>query len=94
VDVHLFPLLGGPFTGNSEFQLKRGSKMGHPSFWELFKRNLEGGPFPGALKVMKEGSGDGHLSSWGSGGQPGVGIFVLCLKGALGVERLTLWELC
>jgi hypothetical protein len=26
----------GPFTGNSECQLKRGSEMGHPSRWELF----------------------------------------------------------
>jgi hypothetical protein len=34
----------------------------------------------------------------GSVGQPGVGTstgdFVIRLKGALGVERLTLWELC
>jgi hypothetical protein len=36
VDGHLFPVLGGPFTGNSECQLKRGSEMGHPSLWELF----------------------------------------------------------
>jgi expansin (peptidoglycan-binding protein) len=36
VDVQLFPVLGGPFTGNSECQLKRGSEMGHPSIWELF----------------------------------------------------------
>jgi len=32
-----FPCVGGgPFTGNSECQLKRGSGMGHPSLWELF----------------------------------------------------------
>ena len=47
---------------------------------------------------MKEGSGDGQLSSGGSVGQPGVGTstgdFVIWLKGALGVEHLTLWELC
>jgi hypothetical protein len=34
----------------------------------------------------------------GSIGQPGEGTstedFVIWLKGALGVERLTLWELC
>jgi hypothetical protein len=36
VDGHLFPVLGGPFTGNSECQLKRGSEMGHPSLWELY----------------------------------------------------------
>jgi len=34
----------------------------------------------------------------GSTGQPGVGTstrdFVIWLKGTLGVERLTLWELC
>ena len=47
---------------------------------------------------MKEGSGDGQLSSGGSVGQPGVGTstgdFVIRLKGALEVEHLTLWELC
>jgi len=46
---------------------------------------------------MKEGSGDRHLFSRGSVGQPGVdtstGDFVIRLKGALGVEPLTLWEL-
>ena len=32
-----FPCVGrGPFTGNSECQLKRGSETGHPSVWELF----------------------------------------------------------
>jgi len=47
---------------------------------------------------MKEGSGDRHLFSWGSAGQPGVGSsngdLERWLKGALEVEHLSLWELC
>jgi len=36
--------------------LSMGAPLGEPG---------GGASFPGALKVMKEGSGDEHLSSWG-----------------------------
>jgi hypothetical protein len=45
--------------------VKRGSEMGHPFFGSSFRGTWRGAPFPGAQKVMKEGSVDGHLSSWG-----------------------------
>jgi len=35
VDGHLLRVGRGPFTGNSECQLKMGSETGHPSLWEL-----------------------------------------------------------
>ena len=32
-----FPSVGGgSFTGNSEYELKKGSETGRPSLWELF----------------------------------------------------------
>jgi len=43
---------------------------------------------------MKEDFGDGHLSSLGLSWATWTGDFVIWLKGALGVEHLTLWELC
>jgi hypothetical protein len=91
-------VLGGPFIGNSECQLKRGSETGHPLFGSSFRE-----PGGGFLSEGPEGY-EGRLWRWGIsiyGGsvrQPGesapTGDFVLWLKGALGVERLTLWELC
>jgi hypothetical protein len=44
---------------------------GGPWLWSIslygsdVRGTLRGDPLLGALKVIKEGSGDGHLSSWG-----------------------------
>jgi hypothetical protein len=68
--------------------LERGSPL-----YGSFLGEPGGGSFSGALKVMKVGSGDGHLHG-GSVGQPGVGArtgnFEIWLKGVLGVESLSL----
>jgi hypothetical protein len=52
----------------------------------------------GTCRLWKEGCGDGHLSSGGSVGQPGVGSstgeFERWVKGALEVGHLSVWELC
>jgi hypothetical protein len=61
--------------------------------------NLEGGSFFGGPEgYERKALGMGVSPHGGSVGQPGVGSstrdFEICLKGALGVERLSLWELC
>jgi hypothetical protein len=61
--------------------------------------NLERGSFYGAPEGYERNAlGMGISPHGGSVGQPGVssstGDFDIWLKGALGVERLSLWELC
>jgi hypothetical protein len=61
--------------------------------------NLEGGSFfEDPEGYERKALGMGVSPHGGSVGQPGVGSptrdFETCLKGALGVERLSLWELC
>jgi hypothetical protein len=77
--------------------------MGHLSLWEICRGNLEGGVGGGSCARGPEGYERKALWTGislygGSGGQSGVGSstrdFEIWLKGALGVECLSLWDLC
>jgi len=73
--------------------------MDHFSLWELCKGNLEGGSFAVGTEGYERKALETGISLRGdSVGQPGVGSasgdFERWLKGALQVERLSLWELC
>jgi hypothetical protein len=59
VDGHFFPVLQGPFIGNSECQLKMGSETGHPLFGSSFRE-----PGGGSLSEGPEGY-EGRLWRWG-----------------------------
>jgi hypothetical protein len=61
--------------------------------------NMEGGSFFGVSEgYERKALGMGVSPHGGSAGQPGVCSstrdFEVWLKGALGLERLSLWELC
>jgi len=91
---------GGPFTWNFENSLKGGSGyevslcmgalLGEPGGGSSFAGGPEG--------YERKALGMGICLLGGSVGQPGVGLstrdFEIWLKGALGVEYLSLWELC
>jgi hypothetical protein len=73
--------------------------MEHLSPWELCYGNQERGPFAGDLVGYEKKALETGISlHGGSVGQPGVslstGDFERWLKGALEVERLSLWEHC
>ena len=66
VDGHLFPVSVGVRSPETQSVSWKGApKWGILLYGSSFMGTWRGGPFPGALKVMKEGSGDGHISSWG-----------------------------
>jgi len=86
--------MGGPFTRNSERELKSGSGNGA----SLFRGTWRGCSFAeGPKGYERKALGMGISLNGGSVGQPGVllstGDFEMWLKGALEVECLSLWEL-
>jgi hypothetical protein len=93
-------IMWGLFTGNSESLLKGGSGNGaslsmgalleEPGGWSSFARGPEG--------YERKALGMGTSPHGGSVGHPEVGSctgdFEMWLKGDLGVECPSLWELC
>jgi hypothetical protein len=78
---------------------KRALEMGHPSLLELFQGNMEGCSFVrGPEGYERKALGMSFSLHGDSDGPPGVGSstgdFEIWLTGALGVESLSLWELC
>jgi hypothetical protein len=61
-----FPCVGGSIHQKLGVSVKKGLQNGASlSLGALLGEPGVGAPFLGALKVMKKGSVDGHLSSWG-----------------------------
>ena len=89
--------LGNLGRGSAYRELWELAEGGH-WVWRIYlygksvRGTWRGAPLLGGLKVMKESYGGGHLSSWGSAGQPGVrlsmGDFGRWSNGALEVQRL------
>jgi hypothetical protein len=99
--ISLPSIMGGPFTGNSESYLKGGSGNGASlSMGALLgEREGGGGSFARGTEVYERKALRMSTSPHGgSDGQPGVdsstGDFEIWLKVTLGVECLSLWELC
>jgi hypothetical protein len=74
-------------------------EWGIPLYGSSFRESGGEGSFYGAPESYeRKALGMSISSHGGSAGQPGVGSstgdFEIWLKGALGVERLSLWELC